>query len=88
MFKERLESELQALSTLHRNEIFVLAPARTPFNAQTWGARCCLLSYLSLFLSVSLFQIILAPPGADQRWLCENVLRSGDRVRGRLKMDR
>lgn len=61
MFKERLESERQTLSALHQNEIFVLAPAHTSFNTQTWGARCCLLSYLFLFLSLSLFLIQLLP---------------------------
>lgn len=75
MFKERLESERQTLSALPWNEIFVLALAHTAFNTQTWGARRCLLSYLSLFLSLSLFLILLTPPGADQRWLYENVLK-------------
>lgn len=75
MFKERLESELQTLSALHWNEIFVLAPAHTPFNTQTWGACWCLLSYLSLFLSLSLFLILSTPPGTDQRWLYEIVLK-------------
>lgn len=39
----------------------------------------------SRFLSVSLFHILSAPPGADQRWLYENVLRSGGGVRGEIK---
>lgn len=82
MFKERLESELQTLSTLNCNEIFVLAPAHTPFNTQTCGAHCCLLPYLFVFLSVPLFLILLAPPSTDQGWLYENVLRSSDRVAG------
>lgn len=82
MFKERLESKLQTLSTLHQNEVFVLAPSHSPFNTQTCGANCCLLSYQSLFLSVSPLLILLAPSGADQRQLYENVLRSGSRVKG------
>lgn len=82
MFKERLERQQQDLSALHRNEIFVRAPAHTPFNAQTWGANSCLSTYLSFFLSVYLVQIPLAAAGADQRWLYENVLGSSDRVSG------